>query len=1144
MKFRHLLISLFFATALPAAPSWIWYPAGTPSTAFRKSIPLDEEVKSAVFHMACDGRALINLNGKLPFAGTQTPWLNLVILKVQRYDMTKAFVKGENLFAVSAWPGEQSAGFICKGEIVLASGKTVIVDSDSSWLAFDRESFRVPGEELWQSKNPRNWNQPGGDFSHWKPAKELGPPDLEPYCGLLDPTLLRRDDHYSTDPARQGRLMLDDFADISSWLGGPRRGHDPSATRPVYFSFGSIPAPERDDGFCGEFRFAFREKNGVAGFSKNAVVQTWSIPVAITFSADTAGRTGGVSFEFEDKSGKQITTREVPITGGDGWHDYRLPFDGNVPVAMRQLIFRLDEPGTGGIRFDDLAFEADVSNPRKQIDIHPEYGKLAHAPDTPVELAFRVRNALREPVQCTFLLRVFSPDGTLERTQTAATGIPAGGVGKIRFALDGFSRLGPYRIELAAANGKEKNVVQGWLGVFVPNNGRVNKLPMWFGIEDQEFHTAPYEVKLHAEWMKLLGVDLLRGIFMGGASQYERGAAAGLEAFAKLWQPHFDAGLDLLLDYAADVPPWTISDAKKQNDRNWYRNQMADRPEMLAEHIRDVAKFMAKHPQIKYFEWLNEPDLNGFRGTADEYIASLKLIYPIIKQTAPNVKVTTGGMVVTHPYGKPDFTRRVYTECAGFYDIAAFHCHDDINAYKRYHEAILNTGVSKPIANTEAGCRSYLSAPSLFFAQAATLVKKIAWAKSRNSEFYIWFMLQDYWDKYVNADDSFGLVTVDNQPKPSFIAYNELIRQLANAIPAGEASLDARLETLRFRRGAEEIFVCWPVKPGAFHFSVQSTVPVSFIDIFGNRREFPSQGNSVSLTASELPFYLTAPAGTLTAGRQTLVPAAGSAGVPGETTGLQLTLTNTIGKKTEFFLTGGDSRTTALLAPDESKTIRLPITIDAGAVPGSTVIFPAELSANDVRQPVILPVAVALPVPPITAPAAILKIDSADALTELAFDPVTPRWSGPEDLSAEISVRHDQANLYFDIAVRDQEHNTPFDGINIWKNDSIQLAFSPPEGKPTEITVSGNQAWRHIAPAPQQIGKLEIPTETTRTGNTTRYKFTIPLAEVGLSPQTTLFRLSILINDNDQGKRLRLMEWGRGIEGDKSPELFNWAKLL
>ena len=1159
MKLFSFSLLLFAVSALPAAPSWIWLPDRSRSAAFRKTVTLDEEVRSAVFHIACDGRALLYVNGKLPFRGTDTPWLNLAVLKVQRYDLGKAFTKGENVFAVTAWPGEHGAGFICKGEIVLKSGRTVTVDSGPSFLVFDRESLRVPGEELWQSRNPSGWNLPGGDFSHWKPAKVLGPAEHPSYRDRVDTAPLRRDDCFSAAPEKQGRLMLDDFSDISSWLGGPRRGHAPAATRPVHFSFGSVPAPERDDGFCGELRFAFREKNGVATFIKNAVYQTWSRPAAITFAADPAGRDGALSFEFEDKAGKRFRTAELAVSGS-GWKNYTLPFDRTTvpefdrlafPVAMRSLQLRLREPGNGVIRLDDIAYLADVSNPRKQLEIRSEYRQLAHAPGERVRLGFRVRNALARSVECRFELRVFSPEGELLRRQRASAEIGAASVQMIRFDLDGFSRIAPYRIELAADNGSVRNTFQGWLGVFRPNGRRLNHGPMYFGIEDQEFHTAPYEAGLHVEWMKLLGVDLLRGIFMGGAAQYERGAQTGLEAFAKLWQPHFDAGLELLLDYAADVPPWTISDANKKNDPNWHRNRMSDLPEMLAEHIADVAKFIAVHPQIRYFEWLNEPDLGGFGGTADEYIASLKLVYPILKQYAPQLKVTTGGMVVTHPYGKPGFTRRVYRECAGFYDVAAFHCHDDIETYKRYQAEIEKLAPGKPVANTEAGSRSYQSAPELFFIQAAVLVKKIAYAKSRGSEFYIWFMLQDYWDKYVNADDSFGLVTVDNQPKPSFLAYNELIRRLAGLAPAPAAELDPRLETLRFTGKEREVFVCWPRQDsGNFLFALRSGADVVRTDIFGSSETIRPRNGIAMLTSSALPFYLSAPPGAVSPGIQPLTPRGRRSGIPGGSCRCRFTLTNPLPEAARLELAVNGRKLARRLEPGASADLELPLTIPADALPGTVAKIPARLRLGETEQPAELEIAVALPVPPAGTPPHPLRLDSAAQLTELAFDPVTPRWSGPDDLSATIRINHDMKNLLFDIEVRDQEHCTPFDGDRIWKNDSIQVALSPEDGKQvTELTVSGSTrdraaVWRHRAPDAAQEGRWPIQAEVVRDSGVTRYRFAVPLAETGIPARPgTRFRLSLLVNDNDGGKRLRLMEFSRGIENDKSSELFGRAEL-
>ncbi|MPN31233.1 hypothetical protein SDC9_178707 [bioreactor metagenome] len=179
-----------------------------------------------------------------------------------------------------------------------------------------------------------------------------------------------------------------------------------------------------------------------------------------------------------------------------------------------------------------------------------------------------------------------------------------------------------------------------------------------------------------------------------------------------------------------------------------------------------------------------------------------------------------------------------------------------------------------------------------------------------------------------------------------------------------------------------------------------------------------------------------------------------------------------------------------------------------------------------------------------------LTLDSAECLTELAFDPVTPRWSGPEDLSAVIRLQHDNGQLLFDIKVRDQEHCVPFSGINNWKNDSVQIALATADGKQiTELTVSGSGdgppiVWRHIAQVAEKAGRWDIPVQVTREKAITHYQFTVPLKETGIAPATgTKFRISLLINDNDGGKRLRLMEFCGGIENSKAVELFGWAQM-
>ena len=71
------------------------------------------------------------------------------------------------------------------------------------------------------------------------------------------------------DEKNLGRIPLDDFADISSWLGGYGPGARPGAAHPFSFSFGSVPDPRREDGWAGAMHFDTVAPRGEARFGKN-----------------------------------------------------------------------------------------------------------------------------------------------------------------------------------------------------------------------------------------------------------------------------------------------------------------------------------------------------------------------------------------------------------------------------------------------------------------------------------------------------------------------------------------------------------------------------------------------------------------------------------------------------------------------------------------------------------------------------------------------------------------------------------------------------------------------------------------------------------------------------------------------------------
>jgi len=76
------------------------------------------------------------------------------------------------------------------------------------------------------------------------------------------------------------------------------------------------------------------------------------------------------------------------------------------------------------------------------------------------------------------------------------------------------------------------------------------------------------------------------------------------------------------------------------------------------------------------------------------------------------------------------------------------------------------------------------------------------------------------------------------------------------------------------------------------------------------------------------------------------------------------------------------------------------------------------------------------------------------------------------------------------------------------------------------------------------IGKWNIPASLVIGESTIVYKLAIPFSKLRIKPgKDSLFRMSMLVNDNDKEIRLRVMEWNGGVEGNKNLELFGWVKL-
>ncbi len=177
-----------------------------------------------------------------------------------------------------------------------------------------------------------------------------------------------------------------------------------------------------------------------------------------------------------------------------------------------------------------------------------------------------------------------------------------------------------------------------------------------------------------------------------------------------------------------------------------------------------------------------------------------------------------------------------------------------------------------------------------------------------------------------------------------------------------------------------------------------------------------------------------------------------------------------------------------------------------------------------------------------------IVLDSRESVTELADD-TAPQWNGAKDLSAEFRLSHDKGNLLVEATVRDQDHSTPYDdGLNNWMNDSVELGIINAAGERFEFIVSGTPGddtlfWCKLSPYNHSIGAQILPLSVRSDGDLTKYSFQIPLQQINVSEtRGTRFRISLIANDNDGGRRVRLMHFGGGADG-KEGSKFEWCVI-
>lgn len=959
----------------------------------------------------------------------------------------------------------------------------------------------------------------------------------------------------------QDTLVVADFEDVGTWRARPAAGVPPEGWFSGNLFLASSDLDKRNGNWVGELRYKFAGEKGPYRLSleREKMSRTAVFIKAISFDANAKGSDCSLAFEIEDSRKAKYVTSPVPLAG-DTWQSYRLDLNEKTvpgfakirfPAVLRRIFLTKATPGTGSIFLDDIALVGRVSS-SNLLTIRPVYDSLSHQPGAPVKLAYHVSNASATAQSGEAVLTIGEVRGGPTREFRQRFSIPANGETEIPFSL-GTLPEGAWYGQLVLAAEEARASYLDFFGVFEPNGKQVNTQPMLFGVQDMTSWQGESESALHVAWMKMLGVNLTRLGIVGPYLAPHPGPISN-EPLANMLTALGKADIGVLLLYSDAVPDWTQGTvAWRRPPTNW---------EAFGEHAAETGRWLSGFPNVRFLEFWNEPDVEFFKGTIPEYVGMLEKFSEKFRPAAPNIRLVSPGVTVLHPAEKPGMSKAIIQR-PDLYDIAGFHSHGSASDFARRFDMVSGwmkeTGQNRPIANTEAGFRSGYDIPGAM-AQALVLVQKITEAKSRpGMEFYIWFTLQDYWDMDQKADDSLGLVTSDNRAKPSFVAYNELIRQLANTTPVGSLDWHQALTTYSFRKpDGRMVYVCTPRDGRATaRLWVKSAAKYTLTDMFGRSTEL--SGDPALVTVSREPIYLaaSAPDDPL----QPVPPGESFLQIPESLTldrdrTLSISIQNPwdaaitvkLTVRTEDGREIGQQEASVPAKGKQEAKIALPSELAPNFGLATVVVEATATGGHDSR--VLMPVEIrsSYPVGKSLDAAPPIILDKSGDVVELAYDPFRPAWKGPNDLSADVRFARDEENLILRAVVTDATHVQNEAENALWNGDSLQLAIANTEGQVTELTFGLRNetqpaVWCSISPNPEHKGVWQLPFTARREDRKTIYEARIPLRDLGLKADGRPFRIAFVINNNDGAGRVRYLQWFGGIANHKNPDEFGFAAL-
>ncbi len=372
-------------------------------------------------------------------------------------------------------------------------------------------------------------------------------------------------------------------------------------------------------------------------------------------------------------------------------------------------------------------------------------------------------------------------------------------------------------------------------------------------------NSSPEVAKQCAE----IGIDLARGHIAWGKIQPKKDAWDWTSS-DQVIDAHAAAGIEVQI-LLSGAPGWAWKEGFKVTE-HVRPHTIPPRTDVWRSWCRAVAE--RYKGRVRLFEIWNEPDIAFWAGTQDEYMELLKAASEEIRAVNPDAVILTGGFAsMAHKETKPGMIRRVLAEGRDSFDRVAYHRHGFFDEFAREVDGYLIPLVKamgnadKPLHFTETAMDTRNGERH----QAATLVKKITFAKARGAVAHTWFNFHDFNPKKsppTLPGKTYGLYTREGVKKLSATAYKVLIEELRDTVPVKQYELAAGHWAFLFKKkNGAHVVVAWTEKQAgpllAFRTNAGEVVAK---DILGKTVKSPVREKIFTLSVAPDPVYYDFPA--------------------------------------------------------------------------------------------------------------------------------------------------------------------------------------------------------------------------------------------------------------------------------------------